>query len=170
MRRTGFKKTSYQRKPRQPLEPISPEISARFKAVPVAQEVTAVPKSEAQRNPALLKMAYRRPCLFRLPGCDGGGETTVAAHSNHSEHGKAGARKADDQYSAWSCFHCHSQYDQGRATAEEKRGWFDVAHARQVKEWRWMVSPMGSIAESNDKIEAARWALERLDDEPSTGH
>lgn len=160
MKRSGFKPKTYARPPRQYLIPIAPEVSSRFKAVPVAQEVNAALKTEAKRNPALLAMARGRQCLFRLPGCDGGGETTVAAHSNHAEHGKAGARKADDQFSAWGCFACHSKYDQGNAPASERRAWFDAAHARQVEIWKRMAeNPL--VAGKRDR-ELARWALEQL--------
>lgn len=167
MKRSGFKKASYQRAPRQPLEPISPEISARFKAVPVAQEVTAVPKSEAQRNPRLLAMARGKPCLLALPCCNHDPATTVSAHSNQSKHGKAGARKAEDQYTVWGCFACHSWLDQGGAPQEEKVAAWDAAHARQVIWWQAIAN---SYSHPDTDRRAARWALERLDDEPSTGH
>lgn len=160
MKRGGFKRKEYERAPRPALKPIDPAIAARSKMVPVAQEVAAVPKSVPHRNPRLLAMARGKPCLFRLPGCDGGGETTVAAHSNHLEHGKSKGRKADDQYSVWGCFRCHSEYDQGRASAEERREWFDVAHARQIHYWKAVAK---GLPEGADKA-AILWALERLDE------
>lgn len=47
------------------------------------------PKEPRQRNPHLLKMAQGEPCLLRIPGvCNGDSDTTVAAHSNQSAHGK----------------------------------------------------------------------------------
>ena len=53
------------------------------------------PKKPRQRNPTLLNMAKGEPCLLRVPGvCNGDSDTTVAAHSNQSAHGKGKAMKA----------------------------------------------------------------------------
>ena len=95
----------------------------------------AVPKSTPKRNPHLLRMARGQPCLLRLPGCDGGGATTVAAHSNAHRHGKAMGRKADDCFSVQACFSCHVALDQGPASRAEKETWFALAFSRQIKAW-----------------------------------
>lgn len=82
----------------------------------------AAPKPEVHRNAALLEMARGRPCLLQFPDVcrNPDTETTVAAHSNWSDHGKAGARKADEPFSVWSCYACHSLLDQGsHLTADE---------------------------------------------------
>jgi len=123
----------------------------------------ARPKSEAKRNPALLEMARGRECLLRVPGvCQGDMATTVACHSNWSEHGKAGARKADDQYSAWGCAACHRWLDPGPAKAEVKRARFMLAHMDQVIEWRKVASDPGEPVRFR---KAAQWALDQLNAE-----
>lgn len=97
----------------------------------------AVHKSEPYRDAALLDMARGRPCLMLVPGiCSHRVDTVVAAHSNLSIHGKAGARKAEDAYSVWSCATCHTWLDQGPAPAEVKAAAFMAGHSLQVLAWR----------------------------------
>lgn len=121
---------------------------------------TPCPKPEAHRNPALLAMARDKPCLLRVPGqCVGGTETTVAAHSNWACHGKAGARKADDQYSVWGCAGCHHWLDRIAAPKATKQAAFMRAHADQVLEWRRIAQD--TTEKPRDRA-AALWALERL--------
>lgn len=121
----------------------------------------AAPKPEVHRNAALLEMARGRPCLLQFPGAcrNPDTETTVAAHSNWSEHGKGGARKADEAYSVWACFSCHSMLDQGRLSAEEKRAIFDAGHRRQVQEWERIAA---DPTEKPRFRKAADWALNLL--------
>jgi hypothetical protein len=131
-------------------------------------DVRAAPKSEPKRNSALLQMAEKRPCLLRVPGvCNGFPETTVACHSNFAEHGKAGARKADDCYSVWGCAACHKWLDQPIGhrgpTYEEKRGRFMLAHDDQVIEWRRVAA---DSTEPERFRKAALWALEQLNAGP----
>lgn len=124
----------------------------------------AVPKPEAHRNAHLLSMARGRPCLFRIPGvCNFDPATSVACHSNLGVHGKAGARKADDEYSAWGCCACHTWLDtrQGDPTACELA--FMSAHLAQVCEWRAIA---GSAAANPKDRAAARWALDHLNASP----
>ena len=98
---------------------------------------------------------------MRVPGvCNDDRETTVAAHSNLHEHGKAGARKADDQYSVWACARCHSWLDSSySATLEEKRAAFELAHVRQQHAWTKIAA---DPARSERERAAAQWALERV--------
>ena len=49
--------------------------------------------------------------LVLVPGCVGGTETTVWAHSNRSADGKSTGRKADDWRGAYACWWCHGVYD-----------------------------------------------------------
>ena len=122
--------------------------------------LTALPKTEAKRNPHLLAMAKGKPCLLRVPGvCNNNPETTVAAHSNCHEHGKAHTRKADDFYSVWACYACHTWLDQGqgaqnRQVADEL---FKEAWARQQTEW----DKLTDSTNAKDKA-AAQWALEQI--------
>ena len=119
------------------------------------------PKPRPWRCPTLLDMARDRPCLLLVPGiCNHRTDTTVAAHSNWAEHGgKAGARKADDCYTVWACYACHTWLDAGRASADRKRAAFLAAHPLQVFAWRQIAT---------DPTEPARYrraalaALERL--------
>lgn len=108
---------------------------------PVSSVPMPEPKPEPYRDPALLDMARGRPCLLLVPGvCNARIDTTVAAHSNLAEHGKGGARKADDVFSVWACFACHTWLDQGPAQARQKRFAFMGAQSRQVLAWREVAS------------------------------
>jgi Protein of unknown function (DUF1364) len=118
------------------------------------------PKTEAHRNPALLEMARGRPCLIRMPiYFRHDPETVVACHSNLAEHGKAGARKADDEYSVWGCFFCHRTLDQGHMTEAEKRATFAAAHQRQIAQWERIANDPTETARFR---RAAQWALNHL--------
>ena len=168
LRRTPLKRTPFARN--QPLRPVRPE---RIKPVatpltrpvhyaqPANEPVMADPKTVPQRNPFLLTMARDQACLLRVPGeCNNNPSTTVACHSNLSEHGKAGARKADDQYHVHGCAPCHRWLDQGPATAEEKAARFMAAFAWMVAIWRDIASGMQPTAPRERK--AAQWALDRI--------
>ncbi|RYF62096.1 MAG: DUF1364 family protein [Comamonadaceae bacterium] len=123
------------------------------------------PKTKAQRNKHLRQMAQDKPCLLLVPGhCTHDRSTVVCCHSNLSAHGKAGARKADDHYSAWGCSACHRWLDQGTAPRAQKTSVFMGAHLRQVLEWRAIAFDPSSAP--RDKA-AALWALERLNAIPN---
>lgn len=117
------------------------------------------PKTEAHRNPALLDMARGRRCLILFPYLNHDPETVVACHSNLGEHGKAGARKADDEYSVWGCFACHRMIDQGHLNEDERRSTFMAAHGRQVQEWTRIAADPTEPARFR---RAAQWALNHL--------
>lgn len=128
----------------------------------------AAPKSTAYRNPTLLEMADRRPCLLLVPGvCNHRTDTTTAAHSNLGIHGKAKNRKADDCYSAWGCFACHRWLDQpighDGPSREQKAAVFMEAHLRQVLAWRQIAA---DPTEPERFRRAASRALERLNATP----
>lgn len=77
------------------------------------------------------RAARGMPCTIRLPGCDGGGETTVAAHYRLS--GLCGiGQKSPDQIAAHACFSCHQKVD----FREQLEGWsrdqIRLAHAEGV--------------------------------------
>jgi hypothetical protein len=113
------------------------------------------PKTEAYRDPALLAMAERKPCLLQVRGvCNGRTDTTVACHSNQQMHGKAGARKADDCYTVWGCSACHEWLDRGPAIASHKEAVFRHAHARQVECWK--LSRLGAAKRALVQLGAAR--------------
>jgi hypothetical protein len=114
------------------------------------------------RDPNLLKLAKGEKCLLQISDdCMGDeGSTTVAAHSNFMMHGKAKGLKAEDCYSVWSCYKCHSIFDQGGVfTREEKANLFYEALLRQIEEWRKIATtPTLKLW----KVEAARNALDYL--------
>lgn len=185
MQRTPMKRTAWPRRvsttkkqvsefeSNRPIAPVNSEQEAIKKIVKntavmakIGDFITTVfiPKTEPHRSRALLDMARGRQCLLRVPGqCLGGTETTVACHSNKAAHGKAGARKADDEYSVWGCFGCHGWLDQGKAPGHTKDMVFMRAHADQVLEWRRIAS--SSSQPARDRM-AARWALDNLNATP----
>ena len=95
--------------------------------------------------------------------CNREKETTVSCHSNWGEHGKAGARRADDAYVVFGCSACHFWLDQGNSAAGEvKRAVFDAGLLRQMRRWREIADdPLRCEADRR----AARWALEVLERE-----
>lgn len=121
--------------------------------------VIAVPKTVPQRNRRLLDMAERKPCLLLVPGwCNHRIDTTCACHSNQGIHGKAGARKADDQWSVWGCSACHWWLDFGPASQEQKNAVFDAAHVLQLLAWEQIEADQQTPQADR---RAVRWALER---------
>ena len=58
----------------------------------------------------LRKAAQGRECMVRLPGCDGGGDTTVLAHYRLAGYCGVGM-KPDDDMAAWCCWPCHDRID-----------------------------------------------------------
>lgn len=159
MKRTGFKRLQPEK--RQTVHAPIPEHLRRHVtyASPAAEAPQAQPKTEPLRNPALLEMAKGHPCLMLIPGHAHDPQTTVSAHSNWAEHGKAGARKADDTYTAWSCGACHTWLDQGKASAEEKKAAWLAAHRRQVDHWHVIAS---DPSEPLRFRKAAQWAIGAL--------
>jgi hypothetical protein len=122
-------------------------------------------KPEAQRNRHLLGMARGQACLLQIPlVCKDERETTVAAHSNQSIHGKGMSRKADDQYTVWACGACHRFLDQGNSSQRINEGFFMMAHLRQVDSWRGIVA--GFLNGTPKDKAAAQWALDRLNATP----
>lgn len=85
------------------------------------------------RNKKLLTLAQGMPCV--MCGTDNG--TGCAAHSNLLEHGKGRGLKAHDGMTAWLCYECHTEYDQGRhMSKEEKRDFILTAICRTyMKLW-----------------------------------
>jgi hypothetical protein len=162
LRRKPLRRKEWERIPREE-RPMAPLVRLERAPNYAGSTGPAAPKSEPKRNPHLLAMARGMFCLLLAPGVtEHDRETVVSCHSNESAHGKAGARKADDQYSVWGCFACHQWLDFGPASQDEKRAAFMSAHLRQVEAWR-------GIAEfdpfTKDKA-AAKWALDQLNATP----
>lgn len=119
-------------------------------------------KTQPHRNAHLLEMARGQSCQFQVPYvCKFDSSTVVAAHSNMASHGKAGARKADDQFVVYACFGCHSWYDSGDGAKDRQYSdaLFMVAIERQKKLYKQIINdPSTKI---KDRA-AAAWALEKL--------
>lgn len=146
------------------IAPVHARLTVPVNLARITDDVLAQPKTEPHRNRALLDLAMGKPCLFMVPGeCVGGTSTTVACHSNKSAHGKAGARKADDEYSVWGCFGCHAWLDIGKAPTHTKDMVFMRSHADQVLEWRRIAASAGASA--RDRL-SAQWALDQLNATP----
>lgn len=56
------------------------------------------------------RAARGKPCQFRGPGCDGGGETTVLCHIRKAGLCGVGL-KPPSVVGFWGCHNCHSLYD-----------------------------------------------------------
>lgn len=134
---------------------------SRFKwGQEVGDGVVAQPKSVALRNPALLEMARGRQCLLQAPyTMSHDPATTVACHGNSHKFGKAKGRKAQDFYSAWGCFECHSWLDSSGAASDEKERVFHLAMFRQMLAWEQIAA---SEVEPQRFRRAAEWALDHL--------
>lgn len=77
----------------------------------------------------LRKLARGKPCMVRLPCCNGDPETTVLAHYRLS--GTCGAgMKPDDLQAAWACSACHDECD--RRTRKLGTDFVRLAHAEGV--------------------------------------
>lgn len=167
MKRTGFRPRAPRHVDRDPDRVRATPTAAPgdFRAPqPVVAGPVATPKTIAHRNNHLREMARGMPCLLRVPGvCTQDRATVVCCHSNSSAHGKAGARKADDHYSVWGCFACHSWLDTGKAPAAAKASTFMRAHLDQVLEWRAIAFDTRSAPKDRA---AAQWALALLNATP----
>lgn len=126
----------------------------------------AAPKTEAHRNPHLLKMAKGKPCLLcqehGVALCTPG--STVAAHSNLGIHGKGMSRKAEDFFSAWLGDEHHRWLDQGKGSAAQREMAFMTAHLAQVRAWRAIAFDTRSAPKDRA---AAQWALALLNATPT---
>lgn len=76
----------------------------------------------------LRKLAKGKPCLVRMPGCDGGGETTVLAHYRLAGYSGV-ALKPPDIMGAWCCAPCHDLIDGRAMLANLTKTEIRLAHA-----------------------------------------
>lgn len=124
---------------------------------------TSVPKDPHTVNPHVRNLARGMPCLLQSPVCCGDPTTTVACHGAGIENGKGLGYKVGDHLTVWGCWACNDFTDAyNGATAEEKRAVFDAGHDRQVQAWRELA---GNPAIKPWRREAARWALEQLEND-----
>lgn len=126
----------------------------------VGEGITAMPKTVALRNPAIMDMARGRPCLLQAPyTMHHDPATTVGCHGNGSQFEKGAHRKADECFVVWGCFECHSWLDQGSASAHEKERVFHLGMFRQMLAWEQVAA---SESEPARFRKAAEWALDHL--------
>ena len=87
------------------------------------------------RNKKLTQFARDRACTLRIPGvCDGGGETSVWAHSNSQRHGKGMGIKAHDIFGCIACHGCHQWLDTSHELKYDKEALFREAWERSLIE------------------------------------
>lgn len=88
-------------------------------------------KKRPWHDKAALDACRGQECFLAIPDvCCYNPDTVVPAHSNYSEHGKGGGRKADDKYTVPACWTCHSWLDQGKADYDTKKSAFMSAYER----------------------------------------
>jgi hypothetical protein len=87
-------------------------------------------RSSRPRMTPARKAAKGQRCMVRLPGCDGGGETTVLAHYRLAGTCGTGT-KPPDELGAWCCASCHDRID-GRVNCGLPRVELRLAHAEGV--------------------------------------
>lgn len=87
------------------------------------------PKPKPGRDPKMLEACRGQDCWLTIPGvCRGDVATVVPAHRNE---GKGMGWKVADEFTVPACYHCHTEFDQGRLfTRDEKRGLWEAAFER----------------------------------------
>lgn len=80
----------------------------------------------------LRELARSKPCMVRLPGCDGGGPTTVGAHYRSVSLGAGTSLKPLDYLMSWTCHSCHQIVDGVKPLAGYDRQQIRLAHAEGV--------------------------------------
>jgi len=92
----------------------------------------------------LRNFAKGRSCLVRLPGCDGGGETTILAH--YSLAGISGRGiKSPDLIGAWCCASCHDLIDRRKMIANLTKQDVRLAHAEGVMRTQYALIKEGLL-------------------------
>jgi uncharacterized CHY-type Zn-finger protein len=94
---------------------------------------------ETVRSRRLLDTARGQACV--ACGTDDG--TIVAAHSNLLEHGKGVGYKAHDCMSAWLCYRCHSEYDQGMGMSKDEKREFILTMICRTNIRLWQLGMIG---------------------------
>ena len=69
-----------------------------------------IPKNKPFSSAAWRQSARGQPCQLRLPGCDGGGETTVLSHLRMFGWAGVGQKPADYK-AVYACHNCHALID-----------------------------------------------------------
>lgn len=75
--------------------------------------------------------AKGQPCTMQLPGCDGGGETTVLCHVRR--FGYAGmAQKPHDTWAYHGCARCHAMQEIGNAGDDDLLRAISITQSRLI--------------------------------------
>jgi len=74
------------------------------------------------------EVAKGKPCMIRLPGCNGDPATTVLTHYRLAGYTGIGMKPDDYAFGAWSCSNCHELVD-GRRMTDTPRELLRLAHA-----------------------------------------
>lgn len=93
----------------------------------------------------LRKLARGKPCMIRLPGCDGGGETTVLAHYRMPGYCGTGLKPDDLAFGAWACDSCHSIVDERTRITGYTRAELKQAHLEGVLRTIHKLTELGVI-------------------------
>ena len=80
----------------------------------------------------LRNAARGKPCMVRLTGCTGGGDTTVLAHYRMAGYSGVGMKPDDLAFGAWACLNCHDLVDGRRREPGLSRQDLRLAHAEAV--------------------------------------
>jgi hypothetical protein len=91
------------------------------------------------------KLARGQPCQVRLPGCDGGGDTTVLAHYRSLSLGSGVALRPHSIFGAWACFHCHNIIDARVFIHDHSREMVRLAHVEAVMRTQRKLIEMGAL-------------------------
>lgn len=128
---------------KRPALPTKPDRSAEFAAfVPQPRAIVEVgwlrevgakpakpiPKTPERKSQAIRDSARGEACEIRLPGCDGGGETTVWCHLPEAVAGRGLGLKGIDILGAFGCRNCHDIADR-RAPRPARMTEHDIALA-----------------------------------------
>ncbi len=84
------------------------------------------PRIEGRKSQAIRDSAKGEECAINLPGCDGGGETTVWCHLPEGIAGRGMGLKGIDLLGAYGCRSCHDAVDR-RAPRPARLTEHDVA-------------------------------------------
>ena len=105
-------------------------------------QLASKPPSQKQPNarmPKLRAAARGAECMMQIPGvCNHDTTTTVLAHSNGGDAGRATGYKGHDWLAVHACSDCHDFYD-GRSSHRDhaitRREYFNEAWPKQVRWW-----------------------------------
>jgi hypothetical protein len=87
--------------------PLSRKTPLRKQSAKKKAKIATVSAPKASK---LCKNAEGKKCTLRLPGCDGGGETTVFAHYRRFGWGGMGM-KPNDLLGCFACYSCHEKQE-----------------------------------------------------------